>query len=202
MRILLVADPQIQGNLHEGPWGFVRRWDADRYLAKTFSWANSAYSPNLVVFLGDLLDEGSEADEDDYAEYVQRFKSIYGLTPDDLAKCAAAGSGVQAGGLLKDSCQTVFLPGDNDIGGEGIDPVTVPKVKRFNQNFPSKSKYHFESKNVTLDVIPVSALLQHVTAPAAGQDDFAFKDVVPKNKQANEVRIVISHFPVIPMDIG
>ena len=79
LRILFVADPQIQGNLHEGSWGWIRRWDSDRYLAKTYSWAYSAYSPNLVVFMGDLLDEGSEADDVDFVEYVWRFRNIYNL---------------------------------------------------------------------------------------------------------------------------
>ena len=32
-RILLVADPQIQGYLHEGTFGSIRRWDIDRYTA-------------------------------------------------------------------------------------------------------------------------------------------------------------------------
>ena len=60
LRILFVADPQIQGVLFESPFplGPITRWDSDRYLSKTFSWAVSAYSPQVVVFLGDLIDEG------------------------------------------------------------------------------------------------------------------------------------------------
>ena len=38
-----------------------------------------AYDPQLVIFLGDLIDEGSEADQDDYNDYVIRFKNIYSL---------------------------------------------------------------------------------------------------------------------------
>jgi ethanolamine phosphate phosphodiesterase len=61
LRILFVADPQIQGVLFESPFplGTITRWDSDRYLSKTFSWAMSAYNPQVVVFLGDLIDEGS-----------------------------------------------------------------------------------------------------------------------------------------------
>jgi hypothetical protein len=60
LRILFVADPQIQGVLFESPFpvGPITRWDSDRYLSKTFGWAVSAYSPQVVVFLGDLIDEG------------------------------------------------------------------------------------------------------------------------------------------------
>jgi hypothetical protein len=43
-----------------GNWllGIITRWDSDRYLSKTFSWAKYAYNPDVVVFLGDLMDEG------------------------------------------------------------------------------------------------------------------------------------------------
>ena len=60
LRILFVADPQIQGVMYESPFplGPITRWDSDRYLSKSFSWAISAYSPQIVVFLGDLIDEG------------------------------------------------------------------------------------------------------------------------------------------------
>ena len=40
LKILLVADPQLQGNYDESPaLGFLTRWDADRYIKKanTFS---------------------------------------------------------------------------------------------------------------------------------------------------------------------
>ena len=79
LKILFVADPQIQGYLNEGSTGPIKRWDIDRYLSKTFSWAMYAYYPQLVIFLRDLIDEGSEADQDDYKDYVIRFKNIYSL---------------------------------------------------------------------------------------------------------------------------
>jgi hypothetical protein len=60
IKILFVADPQIQGLKYERPFpiGAITRWDSDRYLSKTYSWAVFAYSPQIVVFLGDLIDEG------------------------------------------------------------------------------------------------------------------------------------------------
>ena len=54
----------------------------NKCLGKTYSWAMYAYAPQVVVFLGDLIDEGSEADEDDYLDYVIRFKNIYSLKTD------------------------------------------------------------------------------------------------------------------------
>jgi hypothetical protein len=34
--------------------------------------------------------------------------------------------------------QVIYLPGDNDIGGEGVDHVTRSKIERFNTNFPNQ----------------------------------------------------------------
>ena len=54
LKIMFVADPQILGNEDQDnafvTW--IAKWDSDRYLYKTFSWATYAYSPDVVVFLG------------------------------------------------------------------------------------------------------------------------------------------------------
>ena len=54
LKILFVADPQILGNEDQDnafiTW--IAKWDSDRYLYKSFSWATYAYSPDVVVFLG------------------------------------------------------------------------------------------------------------------------------------------------------
>ncbi len=119
-RVLLVADPQLVGLRDEPPWpvGAITRWDADRYLASTFRWAlrHAGGPADAVVFLGDLLDEGSAtAYGPDYRGYVERFRAIY--------PASSAG-------------RLVFVSGDNDVGGEGGDPVTGAKVDRFRSFFP------------------------------------------------------------------
>jgi hypothetical protein len=37
----------------------------------------------------------------------------------------------------------VYVAGDNDIGGDGGNPVTAEKLDRFRDHFPSKSYYVF-----------------------------------------------------------
>ena len=53
----------------------------------------------------------------EYGEYAARFHTIY----------PALGSSM------------IFLPGDNDIGGEGVDPVTQDKLDRWVKGVPDKS---------------------------------------------------------------
>ncbi|XP_071107211.1 uncharacterized protein [Haliotis cracherodii] len=116
MRILFVSDPQIVGYQDEArfPIGSITRWDSDSYLSRTFSLAFSYTQPDVVVFLGDLMDEGSRATPTEYEMYMDRLESIF--YPVRYAK-------------------KMFVPGDNDIGGEGRDFRSPFKIARFEHHF-------------------------------------------------------------------
>lgn len=78
-RILLVADPQIIGNRKEllhyiTPFSI---FDSDLYLKKTYSWAIKFAQPDIAVFLGDLMDEGSIATDREFFSYVRRIFNIF-----------------------------------------------------------------------------------------------------------------------------
>ncbi|KAL0113815.1 hypothetical protein PUN28_011270 [Cardiocondyla obscurior] len=111
VKILLVADPQILGEKYENYFGsWIARWDSDRYLEKTFSRALKFSEPDVIAFLGDLMDEGHIANAEDFERYKRRLDSIFS-TPDNIMK--------------------IYLPGDNDIGGDE-DSVSLNVHKRFN----------------------------------------------------------------------
>ncbi|XP_035826961.1 cell division control protein 1 [Aplysia californica] len=116
MVVLFASDPQLIGVQDElgFPIGSIARWDSDRYLQKTFSRAYAHTQPDVIVFLGDIMDEGSKATEAEYQSYLQRFHSIFPETK---------------------ITKTVIIPGDNDIGGEGRDFRTPFKVDRFEKHF-------------------------------------------------------------------
>jgi len=67
--------------------------------------------PVAVGFLGDLMDEGSIASPEEYERYVARFRWIF-----------------------PEKVKHIYLPGDNDIGGEG-DPITRLKINNFEKYF-------------------------------------------------------------------
>lgn len=50
-----------------------------RYLSKNYRLAKEHVSPDVVVFLGDLFDEGSIANDPEYRRYFQRFRNIFDL---------------------------------------------------------------------------------------------------------------------------
>jgi len=119
IRALFVADPQLIGLRNEPPLlGYLSRWDSDRYLSHGFQQAVGFLRPNVVIFLGDLLDEGSSGSNEDFVSYVDRFNGIF-KTPGHV--------------------QRIFVAGDNDVGGEGVDRKAEWKVKRFQRHFNMSS---------------------------------------------------------------
>ena len=70
--------------------------------------------PDVVVFLGDLLDEGSIASDDEYMTYIYRFRSVF---------------------RMPSTVRSVFISGDNDVGGEGFDAKLQKRVDRFWKHF-------------------------------------------------------------------
>lgn len=51
---------------------------------KTFRLAVSHTQPHVIVFMGDLMDEGSVANAEEFRRYVNRFKDIFHV-PNDIA---------------------------------------------------------------------------------------------------------------------
>lgn len=50
-----------------------------RYLRRTFQRAYAHTRPDVVVFLGDLLDEGTSATDNEFHEYWTRIQSIFAV---------------------------------------------------------------------------------------------------------------------------
>ncbi|XP_050435662.1 uncharacterized protein LOC126842649 [Adelges cooleyi] len=138
-RVLLVADPQILGEEHEN---LLTRWDSDRYLFNTYGRAFQHVRPDNVVFMGDLMDEGSLADQQCFERYLYRFCKIFFLKNSPPIA----------------SQNVIFIPGDNDIGGEE-EIVIREKVDRFNAHFGSpeiieKQNIQFIMVNKLIESMP------------------------------------------------
>ncbi len=46
-------------------------------MKRTFQAAYHHHAPDVVVYLGDLLDEGSKASNEEYETYYDRFKDVF-----------------------------------------------------------------------------------------------------------------------------
>ncbi|KAJ0182146.1 hypothetical protein K1T71_002868 [Dendrolimus kikuchii] len=113
-KILFIADPQIQGDTAvPPPMSYLFNWDSDRYLKSSFSVALNHFKPEILVYLGDLTDEGSIATMKEFNGYVKRLSNIFNVNYEILQ---------------------VWVPGDNDIGGEN-EPIKADKVAAFENIF-------------------------------------------------------------------
>lgn len=141
-KMLFVADPQILGEQDDQNWySSFAIWDCDRFLRNTFKRAIAHSWPDVVSFMGDLMDEGSIANTDEYERYLERFQNIF---------------------ILPMHTKAMYIPGDNDVGGEGEDRVTSKKLIRFRKAFNEEKtlivngRHRFISCNmITRDFINV-----------------------------------------------
>ncbi|XP_063617326.1 uncharacterized protein LOC134790449 [Cydia splendana] len=114
-KILFIADPQIQGELAvPPPLSYLFNWDSDRFVQMTFSRVVRHFEPEVLVYLGDLMDEGSIANTEQYSHYIKRLSDIFDNIPYPVHQ--------------------IWVPGDNDIGGEN-EPIKWDKVKLFHKVF-------------------------------------------------------------------
>ncbi|CAB3406422.1 unnamed protein product [Caenorhabditis bovis] len=120
---LLVADPQLIGYRRE-KFGWLARWDSDRYLATGFDYAKWQFAPNAFIFLGDLFDEGLDANDDEWNETYERFVKIFPIDANETV---------------------IYIAGDNDIGGEAelINNAAKSKFYHYFRNHVDKLKADF-----------------------------------------------------------
>ncbi|CAH2067601.1 unnamed protein product, partial [Iphiclides podalirius] len=156
-KIMFIADPQIQGEMDVAPpLSYLFNWDSDRYLKSTFREALKYFKPNVLVYLGDLMDEGSISSMVQFHAYVRRLSDIFEVSYPVIQ---------------------VWLPGDNDIGGEN-EPIRKDKLEEFHAVFDQPSVITY--KNVSF--YKVNGITH--SYPQASEDD-------------NGYRIVVSHYPVL-----
>lgn len=167
VKVLLVADSQILGQKNENYFGsWIAQWDSDKYLKKTFSRALDHSNPHVVIFLGDLMDEGHIANAESFKDYKRRLDSIFEM-PDHIMR--------------------IYLPGDNDIGGEE-DVVSSNIYNRFNFAYSQPDTLVYK----TVTFFKVNRLTH--TMPEAPKDAF-----LNDYAERNTTNVVLSHMPLLFM---
>jgi len=177
LRILFVADPQLQGLRDELPLlGVITRWDADKYLQFGFFHAVGHVRPDVVVFLGDLLDEGSIASEDEYKTYIHRFRKVFKMPA-----------------IVK----SIFISGDNDVGGEGIDSKLQWKVERFSKQFEAEQPKAVNQNMVVSNIKHAS--FQKISIDYGEQISESHTEMLAnvRKQSTARYRITCNHMPLL-----
>lgn len=86
-----------------------------------------------------------------------------------------------------DGITFIYLPGDNDIGGEGQELVKPSKVKRFNSYFENRSVWKLNNK---LNIYHINRIIHEM--PLLEE-----KEAHEINEESGYTRIFISHFSIV-----
>lgn len=157
-----MADPQILGETFDTRFfSDIAIHDSDDYLKQTFARAYAYTKPDVICFLGDLLDEGSVASDEAYQRYLKRFNRVF--------KTSA-------------NVQKIYIPGDNDIGGERHDYVTAFKTNRFHRSFNETSSVIVSNRLRFFNI----NLLTHI-----------YPDLNDTSSSTKLFNIVLSHISVL-----
>ncbi|XP_078366975.1 metallophosphoesterase 1 homolog [Oculina patagonica] len=179
LNLLLISDSQIQGYEGERPGilGSIARLDSDWYLKKAFFLALTSFRPDAVIHLGDILDEGYIATDDEFQEYKARHNDIF-HTPDGISR--------------------IHIAGDNDIGGEWTDVITTEIVSRFSENFGSINDV-IKLKSFQIVKINTLSLLRRRPLKAEQtvyNSTIAFIEELPSKLDKDKISILIGHVPL------
>ncbi|KAF7233357.1 hypothetical protein EG68_11722 [Paragonimus skrjabini miyazakii] len=156
VRLLLVADPHVQ--LYHTYWYYGEYFalmDSDRYLRRYFRRVRRLTEPDAILILGDLVDGDNNVSNDIFLHAAERVKQMF---------------------ISSHSTPCFMIPGDNDIGGEGDDPITDQRTERFKRVFGLLSNsqnirfvhlhgntpWNVLTKPVNLNDAHVTILLSHI----------------------------------------
>ncbi|KAJ7333764.1 hypothetical protein OS493_015855 [Desmophyllum pertusum] len=179
LNLLLISDSHILGYKYECPGmcGYITRLDSDWYLKKAFSLALTSFSPDAVIHLGDIFDEGSIGTDYQFVEYKTRHDNIFN-TPDGISR--------------------IHVAGDNDIGGEWSDSMTEQKVSRFSRHFGSINDV---IKLKTFQIVKINSVSLLRGRPFKAErttynKTLDFIEKLPSKLDKDKISILIGHLPV------
>ncbi|KNZ72874.1 Cell division control protein 1 [Termitomyces sp. J132] len=187
--VLLIADPQILDHRsypERGPFlTYLSRLVVDLNLRKAW-WVALRKQPDVVIFLGDMMDGGRiDMTDDEYEDYYQRFNHIFRL-PSGLP--------------------TYFIPGNHDIGLRASSLFSPHARSRYQSHFGYLNSWILVANHtfVLLDAPTfVEEDEQRVKSGHAYQDwtprhggPIEFVTTVARGENQNYPIVLMSHIPL------
>ncbi|KAF8561257.1 hypothetical protein P879_07176 [Paragonimus westermani] len=115
VRLLVVADPHVQ--LYHPYWYYVEYFsllDSDRYLRRYFQRVRRLTEPDAILILGDLVEGEVDALNVAFYHAIERLKQFF---------------------ISSHALPCFVIPGDNDVGGDWNDPMSIERCERFKSAF-------------------------------------------------------------------
>jgi ethanolamine phosphate phosphodiesterase len=170
-RVMLLADTHLLGSIN-GHWFDKLRREWQQYRA--YQTALSLLSPQLVVILGDLTDEGKWCSDEEWTYYVNRANNLFETN--------------------ENKTRLFVLVGNHDIGFHYN--LNKNKIERFNRSF-TKQFVQLETINSLNFVFLNSMTLENDNCNFCKKTQTQLKLLEKRlNKEINSKPIVFTHFPL------
>ena len=176
LRTLVLSDTHILGRKRGHFFDRLRReWQ----MYRSFVTADTLFQPDAVLVLGDLLDEGLIASDEDFAAYVQRFHSVI---------------------PIREQTKSIVLVGNHDIGFHDRVLYFEPKLrqrfeKAFNASLVQVDHIPHSSHNYTFVSIN-SMALEGDGCSLCSQAEARVRRVGESLSRVDQRPILLSHFPL------
>jgi calcineurin-like phosphoesterase family protein len=95
INIILIADPQLTDQYSYKQHGLLLKlteFYSDIYMKRNFKKIITRLDPEVIIFVGDLMDGGREWEQDQFNEELQRFKKIFTYNYDRIISLGVAGN--------------------------------------------------------------------------------------------------------------
>lgn len=183
-RILVLTDIHIMGPRKSNK---IDKWRREWQTSQSFKISNKFYRPDAVIFLGDILDEGSFSFDDAFDKASRDFEGIF--MPESSS--------------LSQTQKRIIVPGNHDVGDHDR-ILTFPFLfDRFHRKFKSTQSAEL-IKIADLNIVSVNSMsLNNDTCPLCYQTTSALKRISHKLRaipQSKSRPIVLTHFPFYRLD--
>lgn len=177
-KILIISDTHIMGG-HKSYR--IDKWRREWEMHQSFRISTEYFEPNLIINLGDMLDEGSIYDpknfETSVADYHRTFKSNHF------------------------SSKTIYVPGNHDIGPHTLITMYPFFIGRFSHEFNSTEFIELIEINNDISLVVVNSMLLHDECSFCRTTDEILNQMSKKLRYERMTKpILLTHVPLYRPD--
>ena len=173
LHVMFIADTHLLGS-REGHWFDKLRREWQMY--RSFQSARFLFEPHVIIFLGDVTDEGKWCSDQEWESTVQRFHSLFAVPSET---------------------KLYVLAGNHDVGFHY--DVSDGRLKRFEQSFqaPHVRLITIDDDQIHFVLINSMAFEGDQCRLCARAEEELFDVVNELNQSGKATRpILLSHFPL------
>lgn len=173
--MLVISDTHIMGR-HKSFW--VDKWRREWEMRQSYAISTKYLKPDVIINLGDLLDEGAIYDVENFQSSAQDYKRI-----------------------LKSSCDNsteINVPGNHDMGNHDRITAYPFLIDRFSNEFNTTPFMEFVETNDGIVFVVMNSMLFHDSCTFCRHSNDILTQI---GKQLNHVRpILLTHIPLYRPD--